>query len=81
MGLITAPGSPPMSIVWSAFSTGDRLQQVSREKHPSKTYDGASYANQRIGDGAERFAYDFGNTNLASKVNAQEVPGIQVLAS
>jgi hypothetical protein len=42
---------------------------------------GASYANPEICAGAERFGYDFVNTGLASKVNAQEVPGIRVLAS
>jgi hypothetical protein len=60
--------------------TGDKLQQV-KENHPNKTCDGASYANPEICDGAERFGYDFVNTALTSKVNAQEVPGIRVLAS
>jgi len=40
-GSITAPGSPPMSIIQSSLSTGDRLQQV-KENHPSKTCDGVS---------------------------------------
>ena len=59
---------------------GYRLRQVN-DNHPSITCDGASYANPEIGDGAGRFGYDFGNTSLAPKVNAQEVSGLQVLAS
>jgi hypothetical protein len=60
--------------------TGDRLQQV-KENHPNKTYDGASYANPEICDGAERFGYNVVNTALTSKVKAQVVSGIRVLAS
>ena len=79
MCLITAPRSPPISIVWSLLAMGDRLQQI-KETHPNKTCDGASYANPKIGDGAGLFGYDFGNIAIAPKVNAQENPRFPVLA-
>ena len=68
-----------MSIVWSALSPGDWLQQV-KENHPSKTCDGANYANPEIGNAAGRFGYDFGNIANAPKVNIQEDPRFPVLA-
>jgi len=58
---------------------GDGLQQV-KENHPSKTCDGANYANPEIGNDAGRFGYDFGNTANAPKVNVQEDPRFPVLA-
>jgi hypothetical protein len=73
MGLITALDSPPMSIAWGSVIMGDRLQHL-REYHPSKTYNGATYTNPKIGDGAGRFGYDFSNAAIAPKVNAHEDP-------
>ena len=68
MGLIITPGGSPMSFVWSSLNMGNRLKHL-KENHPSKTYDGASYASQEFGVGAERFGYIFGNTVVAPKVN------------
>jgi hypothetical protein len=56
-----------MSTIWNRLNTGDRQQD--RENHPGKTYDGASYADREVGDGARRFNYNFSNIALATKVN------------
>jgi hypothetical protein len=58
---------------------GDRLQRI-KEIHPNKTYDGASYADPKIGDGAGLFGYDFGNVAIAPKVYTQGNPRFPVLA-
>ena len=76
---MTAPDRPPISLAWSGRSKGDRPNQA-RENHPRKTYDGASYVNPGIGDGHGQLGFDFGNTAIAPKVNAQVKPRFSALA-
>ncbi len=78
MGLITTPRSSPIGIVWSSLNLGDRLQQCN-ENYPSITFDGASYANPEIGEGAGRFGNDFANAAIAPKVNPPEDPKLPAL--